>query len=61
VVGLIVADGTRNPVTAKYALELVHTTADFDPGGAIITLPALLVFPVGYVLLGRLLARHGAR
>jgi hypothetical protein len=59
--GLIVADGTRNPVTAKYAPELVHTTADFDPGGAIIILPALLVFPVGYVLLGRLLARHGAR
>jgi hypothetical protein len=59
--GLIVADGTRNPVTAKYAPELVHTTADFDPGGAIIILPALLVFPVGYVLLGRLLARQGAR
>src|SRR4029453_16771461 len=59
--GLIVADGARNPVTAKYAPDLVHTTADFDPGGAIITLPALLVFPVGYVLLGRLLARHGVR
>jgi hypothetical protein len=59
--GLIVADGTRNPVTAKYAPELVHTTADFDPGGTIIILPALLVFPVGYVLLGRLLARQGAR
>jgi hypothetical protein len=59
--GLIVVDGTRNPVTAKYAPDLVHTPADLDAGGAIISLPALLVFPVGYVLLGRLLARYGVR
>jgi hypothetical protein len=59
--GLIVVDGTRNPVTATYAPELVHTTAHFDPGGSIIILLALLVFPVGYALLGRLLARQGAR
>jgi len=59
--GLIVGDGTRNPVTAKYAPEIVHTPADFDAGAAIIGLPALLVFPIGYVLLGLLLTRHGAR
>jgi hypothetical protein len=59
--GLIVLDGTRNPVTAKYAPDLVHTPADLDPGSAIISLPALLVFPVGYVLLAQLLTRHGAR
>ena len=29
--------------------------------GAIISLPALLVFPVGYVLLALLLSRHGTR
>ena len=59
--GLIVLDGTRNPVTARYAPELVHTPADLDVGSAIISLPALLVFPIGYVLLARLLSRHGAR
>jgi hypothetical protein len=55
--GLIVLDGTRKPVTAKYAAELVHTPADLDAGAAIISLPALLLFPIGYLLL----ARHGAR
>jgi hypothetical protein len=59
--GLIVLDGTRNPVTAKYAPELVHTPADLDAASAIISLPALLVFPIGYVLLAQLLTRHGAR
>jgi hypothetical protein len=59
--GLIVVDGTRNPVTARYAPDLVHTTADLDTGTAIIVLPALLLFPVGYVLLGVLHARYGAR
>ncbi|MEU7876014.1 hypothetical protein [Dactylosporangium sp. NPDC049140] len=59
--GLIVVDGTRNPVTAKYAPQLVHTSADLDSGTAIIVLPALLLFPLGYVLLGLLQARHGAR
>lgn len=59
--GLIVADGTRNPVTAKYAPGLVHTSADLDTGTAIIVLPALLLFPLGYILLGVLHARYGAR
>jgi hypothetical protein len=59
--GLIVLDGTRNPVTARYAPDLVHTPADLDAGSTIISLPALLVFPIGYVLLALLLARHGAR
>ena len=59
--GLIVLDGTRNPVTAKYAPDLVHTPADLDAGSAIITLPALLAFPIGYVLLALLLTRHQAR
>lgn len=60
--GLIVLDGTRNPVTARYAPDIVHSPADLDAGSAIISLPALLVFPVGYVLLGLLLlTRHGTR
>lgn len=59
--GLIVLDGTRNPVTARYAPDIVHTPADLDVGGAIIVLPALLVFPLGYALLALLLTRRGAR
>lgn len=59
--GLIAVDGTRNPVTAKYAPDIVHTTADLDAGAGIISLPALLVFPVGYVLLALLLTRHGSK
>jgi hypothetical protein len=59
--GLIVVDGTRNPVTARYAPDLVHTSADLDTATAIIVLPALLLFPLGYVLLGILNARYGAR
>jgi hypothetical protein len=59
--GLIVLDGTRNPVTATYAPDLVHTPADLDAGSAIISLPALLVFPVGYALLALLLTGHQAR
>lgn len=58
--GLIVVDGTRNPVTAKYAPQLVHTPKDLDTGTAIIVLPALLLFPLGYILLGVLHRRHGA-
>jgi hypothetical protein len=59
--GLIVVDATRNPVTAKYAPKLVHTSADLDTGTAIIVLPALLLFPLGYILLGILHARYGER
>lgn len=57
--GLIVFDGSRNPVTARYAPQLVHTPADLDIGGAILVLPAMVDFPLGYVLLGVLLRRHG--
>jgi hypothetical protein len=56
--GLIAVDGTRNPVTARYAPDIVHTTADLDAGAGIISLPALLVFSVGYVLLALLLTRY---
>ncbi|WP_434319003.1 hypothetical protein [Leifsonia sp. P73] len=59
--GLIVVDGTRNPVTARYAPGLVHTAADLDTGTAIIVLPALVLFPLGYVLLGVMQAHYGAR
>jgi hypothetical protein len=59
--GLIVVDGTRNPVTARYAPHLVHTAADLDTGTAIIVLPALLLFPLGHVMLGVLHARYGTR
>jgi hypothetical protein len=59
--GLIVVDGTRNPVTAKYAPELVHTAADLDTGTGIIVLPALLLFPLGHVMLGAMHARYGTR
>jgi hypothetical protein len=55
---LIVLDGSGNPLLARYAPELVHTSTDFDPVGAIIALPALLAFPLGNLLLARVLARH---
>ncbi|WP_433443031.1 hypothetical protein [Nonomuraea sp. CA-141351] len=59
--GLIVFDGSHNPVTARYAPQIVHTPADLDTGGAIIVVPALLLFPIGYAVLASLLARHGRR
>jgi hypothetical protein len=59
--GLIIFDGSHNPVMARLAPDIVHTPADLDAGGAIIVLPALLLFPTGYVLLSLLLARHGMR
>lgn len=59
--GLIAVDGTRNPVTARYAPAIVHTTADLDPGAAIVSVPALLLFPIGYALLALVLARRGMR
>ncbi|MEV4536501.1 hypothetical protein AB0J82_22205 [Asanoa sp. NPDC049518] len=59
--GLIVYDGGHNPVTAKYAPDLVHTSSDIDVEGAIIVLAANVLFPLGYVLLARLLSRHGQR
>jgi hypothetical protein len=58
---LIVYDGAHNPVVARYAPELVHTPADLDPGGALLAVPALVLFPGGYALLATVLARSGAR
>jgi hypothetical protein len=59
--GLIAIDGSRNPVVARYAPALVHSAADLEPGVAMIILPALVLFPIGYVLLARLLAGVGAK
>ncbi|GAA0355101.1 hypothetical protein GCM10009530_00220 [Microbispora corallina] len=59
--GLIVFDGGHNPVTAKYAPDLVHTSKDIDVEGGIIVLAANIVFPLGYVLLALLLNRYGQR
>ncbi|WP_153054492.1 hypothetical protein [Planomonospora sphaerica] len=58
---LIVIDGSRNPVVARYAPDIVHTPADLNTGVAAVVLPALLLFPLGCALLGRLLVRQGAR
>lgn len=55
---LIIYDGSHNPVTARYAPELVHTAADLDAGGAMLVLPALILFPLGYALLGLALVRR---
>ncbi|WP_426502972.1 hypothetical protein ACPPVO_35800 [Dactylosporangium sp. McL0621] len=59
--GLIVYDGGHNPATAKYAPDLVHTSADVDIEGGIIVLAANILFPLGYVLLALLFNRHGQR
>jgi hypothetical protein len=59
--GLIVFDGAHNPVTAKYAPEMVHTSADLDIEGGVIVLTANVLFPLGCVLLGLLLNRYGQR
>jgi hypothetical protein len=58
--GLIVIDGTRNPTVARYAPEIVHTPADLSIGVSIVVLPALVLFPLGYVLLAGVLVRRGA-
>jgi hypothetical protein len=59
--GLIVYDGSHNPVMARFAPDLVHNAADLEAGGAIIVLPALLLFPLGYALLGVALYRSDLR
>lgn len=59
--GLIIYDGGHNPVTAKYAPDLVHTSKDLDIEGGIIVLAANVLFPVGYVMLALLLNRYGQR
>src|SRR4051794_9011991 len=58
---LIVFDGSHNPVRAEYAPGMVHQTADLDTPAALIVFPALLIFPLGYVWLGRTVSRHGLR
>lgn len=58
---LIVYDGAANPLMARYAPHLVHAPGGLDPGVAAIILPALLLFPFGYVALGATLARSGRR
>lgn len=58
---LIIYDGSHNPVTARFAPQIVHTSADLDLSGAVILLAANLLFPLGYLLLGGLLRRHGER
>ncbi|GLY75477.1 hypothetical protein [Actinoallomurus iriomotensis] len=59
--GLIVFDGGHNPVTARYAPDLVHTSKDLDIEGGIIVVAANVLFPVGYVMLALLLNRYGRR
>ncbi len=49
---LLVVDGLRNPLLAKYAPAIVHTFADNDPNELTIVLPALLLFFLGYILFG---------
>jgi hypothetical protein len=56
--GLIVVDGTRNPVTARYAPGLVHTGPDLDLSTAVIVLPALVLLPLGHAVFGAALARN---
>ncbi len=54
---LLVVDGLRNPLLAKYAPNIVHTMRDSDPNIAVIVLPALLLFFTGYLLFGTSLLR----
>ncbi len=49
---LLVVDGLRNPLLAKYAPAVVHTFADNDPNELAVVLPALLLFFVGHILFG---------
>lgn len=45
-------DGILNPLLAKYAPQLVHSTADANPILLLIALPGLGLFLVGYILFG---------
>ncbi len=49
---LLVVDGLRNPLLAKYDPAAVHTFADNDPNELAIVLLALLLFFLGYLLFG---------
>lgn len=51
-IGLLVVDGLRNPLLARFAPEVVHTAADSDPNQFTIVLPALGLFFFGYILFG---------
>lgn len=53
--GLIVYDGALNPAVARSEPDLVHAGGALDPMGMAIVLPALLLFPAGYLLLARAL------
>jgi len=59
--GLIVFDGGHNPVTARYAPDLVHTSGDLDVEAGVIVIAANILFPLGCVLLALLLNREGQR
>lgn len=59
--GLIVYDGAHNPATALYAPELVHAAGSLDIGAALIVVPALILFPLGYALFALALDRQGRR
>lgn len=59
--GLLVYDGAHNPATAQYAPDLVHTADGLQPGGALLAVPALILFPLGYAWLGRALIQGGLR
>jgi hypothetical protein len=56
--GLIVYDGAHNPATAKSAPELVHTAESLSAGGAVLVIPGLVLFPLGYAALAVALARR---
>ena len=58
---LIVYDGAHNPVTAHYVPHLVHSPTDLDAGALLIVVPALVLFPVGYLWFGRQLWQDGQR
>ncbi len=49
---LLVVDGLRNPLLAKYAPAAVHTFADNDPNALPIVVPGLLLFFAGYIAFG---------
>lgn len=59
--GLIIFDGSHNPLQARHVPGIVHTPADLDPGAAFLVFPALAVFPLGYLMLAVVLARGGLR
>ena len=65
-IGVLVGDGIMNPLLAKYAPELVHSTstahahANADPG-LLLALPALGLFFLGYILFGVSLLRAKAQ